>query len=201
MKEKVSHIYLEKVKMKLIVGLGNPGKEYEITRHNLGFMSLDYYAKTYQLNFKFDKSFNAAIIQSVINNEQVIFLKPYTFMNLSGESVSKVVNYFKIDINDILVIQDDMSLNFGKIRLKTNSSSGGQNGIKNIIECLGTKAFLRLKLGILNDDKKDANSFVMGKFNQTELQNIPNILEEVNHCINDFIDGKSLDSLMNQYNK
>ena len=186
--------------MKLIVGLGNPGSKYDNTRHNIGFMVLDHFAKTYNIDFKLDSRFNAELAQSNINGEKVLLLKPHTFMNLSGESVIKVINYYGIDKEDLLVIHDDMAINFNKIIFKFNSSSGGQNGIKNIIKHLKSQEFLRIKFGILNEYKKDANSFVLGKFNQDELQELNNLYQLTDNMILDFISGSSNQELMNKYN-
>ena len=136
--------------MKLIVGLGNPGKEYVNTRHNVGFIVLDYYLG----HVKYKEKFNG-LYYELDKGEKIIFLKPQTFMNNSGDCVKKFVDYYKIDSNDILIIHDDLDLEIGKIKYKYNSSSGGHNGIKSIINMLGTQEFLRLKIGISKIDKKD----------------------------------------------
>ena len=133
--------------MKLIVGLGNPGKEYENTRHNIGFMVIDNYLK----NEKFKTKFNGMYLKKVINNEEVIFLKPLSYMNLSGEVVKKYVNYFKINLSDLLIISDDLDMPCFKIKLKYKGSSGGHNGLKNIIQNINTEEFKRLKIGISNN--------------------------------------------------
>lgn len=112
--------------MKLIIGLGNPGREYEKTRHNIGFMFLEHYISKKNMNtYNWQKKFNSLYLQSEINGEKVIFLKPQTYMNLSGEAVRNFVNFFKININDILVISDDLDLLVGNFKLKLNGSSGG----------------------------------------------------------------------------
>ena len=121
--------------MKLVVGLGNPGKEYENTRHNIGFMILDSFIE----NFSLENKFQAMVKKVKIENEDVLFVKPITYMNLSGNAVIKIVNYYHIDKKDILVLQDDLDLDFGSFKLKNNSSSGGHNGIKSIIRSLGTQ--------------------------------------------------------------
>ena len=123
--------------MKLIVGLGNPGKEYENTRHNIGFIFIDNYAKSKNIDINTEK-FNGLYTKTTINNEQVILLKPLSYMNLSGEVVKKYVDYFKININDILVINDDLDMDLGRIRLRLSGSSGGHNGLKNIALNLNT---------------------------------------------------------------
>ena len=181
--------------MKLIIGLGNPGKEYDKTRHNIGYMVLDSYLNS--VNWRKEKL--ALTYKIKTENEDILFIKPTTFMNLSGEAVSYYVNYYKVDINDILVIQDDMDLDLGKIKLKTKSSSGGHNGIKNIINLLKTNEFLRLKIGISkpNDNVID---FVLSKFNKEELNTINEIYEITNNIIDDFINNVKIERMMSTYN-
>ena len=125
--------------MKLIVGLGNPGKEYELTRHNIGFMALDHYLG----NVAFKKKNNALFYEKNINDEKVIFLKPITFMNDSGSAVKYFLNYFNISIEDLLVIYDDMDFDLGNFKLRKFGSSAGHNGIKSIIANLNTEDFKR----------------------------------------------------------
>lgn len=154
--------------MKLIVGLGNPGKEYDNTRHNIGFMILDNYLG----DVKYTEKFDGLIYEKNYNGEKVIFLKPQTFMNNSGMSVIKVVNYYNINVHDILVIHDDLDLDFNTIKIKSNSSSGGHNGIKSIINNLGSQEFDQFKFGISNEYKNNIIDFVLGKFSKEELSNI-----------------------------
>ena len=151
--------------MKLIVGLGNIGKEYDNTRHNVGFMVLD----TMNLDFKLEKKFQAYLCRKKINSEDVIFIKPTTYMNLSGNSVIKVVNYYKIKPDDILVVHDDLDLPFNHFKCKFDSSSGGHNGIKSIIASLNTQKFARLKIGIAHDKSVDTKDYVLGTFSKKEL--------------------------------
>lgn len=181
--------------MKLIVGLGNPGKEYENTRHNIGFMTLNNFLNN--VNWKKEKL--AETYKTRINNEDVLFIKPNTFMNLSGEAVSYYVNYYKIELNNILVIQDDMDLELGTIRLKTASGSGGHNGIKNIIEHLNSNNFLRLKIGI-SKPKYDIIDYVLSKFSQDELKIINASIVKTQNIINDFINNENIERLMSKYN-
>lgn len=181
--------------MKLVVGLGNPGKEYENTRHNVGFMIVDQYIKSVDWKNKFDGLYHV----ETINGEKVIFLKPQTFMNLSGNSVRKVVDFYHIEPNDILVIHDDLDLPFEKLRLKRNSSSGGHNGIKSIISSLGTDSFCRLKIGIDNGKKENTIDFVLSKFSKEEL----NYLEKNAKLYSDIIDSfltKGLEQTMRHFN-
>lgn len=169
--------------MKLIVGLGNPGKEYENTRHNVGFMVVDNYLKTSDWKQKFDGFY---CIKN-FDYEKVLFLKPTTYMNLSGFSVKKVMEYYNIDIKDILIIQDDLDIEIGKYKLKTNSSSGGHNGIKSIINSLNSDSFARLKVGISHDRSKDIIDYVLGKFSKTENKLLENNYAIFNQIIDSFI--------------
>lgn len=181
--------------MKLIIGLGNPGKEYENTRHNIGFMVLDNYLK----DSSWQKKFNALYTAEVINNEKVIFVKPETYMNLSGNSVIEFINFYKIENKDILVIHDDLDLPFGKIRIKTNSSAGGHNGIKSIINRIGNNNFTRLKIGISHNTNGDTKDFVLGKFNKEQLAQLEKTYLLTNKIIEDFI-KYDINKVMNDYN-
>ena len=182
--------------MKLIVGLGNPGKEYENTRHNIGFMVIDNYLK----NEKFKTKFNGMYLKKVINNEEVIFLKPLSYMNLSGEVVKKYDNYFKINLSDLLIISDDLDMPCFKIKLKYKGSSGGHNGLKNIIQNINTEEFKRLKIGISNNLNVDTKSYVLSKFNQEELEKLHKKFEITNNIINDFI-NLDFEKVMSKYNE
>lgn len=181
--------------MKLIVGLGNPGKEYQRTRHNVGFMVLD----SYLGEVKWSSKFNGLYYQTNVNGEKYIFLKPQSYMNLSGGVVRKYVDYFKINIEDILVIQDDLDLSVGKIRIKINSSAGGHNGIKDIIACLQTDAFARLKVGVSNNRGMDTKDYVLGDFSKKDIELINSSFSDINKIIETF-DYKDIDLLMNKYN-
>ena len=184
--------------MKLIVGLGNPGKEYEKTRHNIGFELLDFIAKERSLTFNNEK-FNAKYLELQLKNERVILIKPLSYMNLSGSVVKKYLDYFKISKEDLLVIQDDLDMALGKIKFVYNSSSGGHNGIKNIEEQISSKEYLRLKIGISNNKNISTKDYVLNKFNKEESDIINNSYLKLIDLIEDFI---TLDrnSLMNKYN-
>ena len=184
--------------MKLIVGLGNPGKEYENTRHNVGFDIVDNYAKKYNLDINKSK-FEGKYVDSIINNEKVIILKPQKYMNLSGEVVKKYIDYFKIDIKDILIIHDDLDQEIGKIKLKENSSSGGHNGIKDIEKNIGTKDYKRLKIGISNNKNIDTKDYVLGHFSKEERKIIDNSIEICIGIIDDYL-KLDFGRLMGKYN-
>ncbi len=180
--------------MKLIVGLGNPGKEYENTRHNVGFMVLDHYIENDGWQKKFDGLYQIINVEG----EKILFLKPTTFMNLSGGSVVQASKYYDISAENILIIHDDMDIDFGKFKLKKNSSSGGHNGIKSIIAALNTDTFNRLKIGISHDKNKDTINYVLGKFSKEEINFLNDHYKLYNEIIHSFIcDG--MDQTMNKY--
>lgn len=184
--------------MKLIVGLGNPGKEFENTRHNIGFSLLDLIAKNKGFNFESEK-FNAKYADINVEGERVIFIKPLSYMNLSGLVVKKYMNYFKIENEDLLVIQDDLDMVLGKIKFVYNSSSGGHNGIKNIEEEISTREYLRLKIGISNNKNIDTKDYVLSKFSKDDLEILNNTYVKLINVVEDFI---KLDrsTLMSKYN-
>jgi PTH1 family peptidyl-tRNA hydrolase len=167
--------------MKMVVGLGNPGSEYEKTRHNIGFMVLDKLSSDYT----FDKKYNAMICKK----GSIIYVKPQTFMNLSGESVSKIARFYDINSENILVVHDDIDMEFGKIKYKKSSSHGGQNGIKSIIDHLGTQDFPRVKIGIGRDQFIPVHNYVLGKFtpeqNKTLTQIIDNAILKIDETLED----------------
>lgn len=181
--------------MKLIVGLGNPDKEYDKTRHNVGFMVIDNYLGSVNWSNKF----NALYCEKVINGEKIIFVKPLTYMNNSGNAVVEFVRYFNIDNKDILVIQDDLDLNVGDYKLKMHSSSGGHNGIKSIIASLGNQDFPRLKVGIGSVKKDEVIDYVLGKFSKSELEVLNELFNTFDKIINSFI-NEGIDKTMNVYN-
>ena len=184
--------------MKLIVGLGNPGKEYENTRHNIGFMFLDDYCN--QIGLSVDKKkFNGLYAKTKIQGEDVIFLKPQSYMNLSGEVVFAFVNYFKIDVSDILIIHDDLDLYLGNYRLKQKGSAGGHRGLLNIEHYLQTNQYKRLKIGISNNKNIDTKDYVLGKFSKEEQTVLNSIKPVVHEIINGFF-TENFSNLMSKYN-
>lgn len=184
--------------MKLIVGLGNPGREYEKTRHNIGFMFLDSFAESLRVT-DFKTKFNGSYAKTKINGEDVLLLKPLSYMNLSGEVVSKFVRYFNIDISDILVISDDLDLYIGNFKLKQSGSSGGHNGLKNIELHLHTPKYKRLKIGISNDKKMDTKDYVLGKFGSEDMHVLKELMNTTNKILNDFV-IEDFNILMSKYN-
>lgn len=181
--------------MKLIVGLGNPGKEYDNTRHNIGFKVIDEYLG----NVDWQKKSNALYCKINKFSETIYFLKPTTFMNLSGIAVREFINYYNIETKDILIIQDDLDQPCGQYKLKKNSSSGGHNGIKSIIKELGTDSFSRLKIGINTDKKYDTIDFVLGRLSSSEINEFEKNKSTYKEIIDSFIkDG--IEKTMNIYN-
>ena len=185
--------------MKLVVGLGNKGREYENTRHNMGFMLIDRYLQYKNITDKFKEKFNAIYIETTINNEKVIFIKPMTYMNNSGIAVRAFVDFYKLSSEDVLVISDDLDLDLGKFRLRRNGSSGGHNGLKSIISHLGTDNFKRLRIGISND-KDDVINYVLSKFSKKELNEIDTMFDTIALVLDDYF-VMDFTSLMSKYNR
>ena len=181
--------------MKLIVGLGNPGKEYENTRHNIGFMVLDDYLG----NVKWSNKFNALYYESFIGTEKVIFLKPLTYMNNSGNAVGEFVRYYNFDMKDILIIQDDLDEEIGLYKLKVNSSSGGHNGIKNIILHTGSQNFNRIRVGIDRSKYIKVVDYVLSRFTKDEQDAINQGIENASDAVIDYLDH-GFNHAMNRFN-
>ena len=183
--------------MKLIVGLGNPGKEYEKTRHNMGFLCIDYFAKKNNVEINKNK-FDGLYTELIYKQEKILLLKPMKYINLSGEVIKKYIDFYKIDVNDILIISDDLDMPFGKLKLKYKGSSGGHNGLKNIEQHLKTQEYKRIKIGISNNKEIDTKDYVLGKIKDDKLLN--DTINKVSEVLKDYID-LSFDNLMNKYNK
>ena len=184
--------------MKLIVGLGNPGKKYDKTRHNMGFMVVDLLAD--QAKIDVDKEvFHALMGRGTIYNEDVIIFKPQTFMNLSGTAVQEVVHYFKIDISDIIVVYDDMALEPGRIRLRHEGSSGGHKGMQNIIDCLSTEQIKRIRVGIGEPGDWDNVDYVLSKPLKDEMPLIDEAIENACNALKEALKS-DFDRAMNKFN-
>ena len=166
-------IQKENPDMKIIAGLGNPTKEYEGTRHNIGFSVIDKLADKYNISMN-EKKHKAICGKGMIEGEKVILLKPQTYMNLSGESVVDAVNFYKVDPEeDVIIIYDDLDLDVGKLRIRAKGSAGGHNGMKNIIAHLGTQVFPRIRVGVGAKPKDwDLADYVLGRFPKEELPEI-----------------------------
>lgn len=186
------------MKIKLVVGLGNPGKQYVNTRHNMGFEVLDNIAKRLGIiNWK--ERDGGMYFDTYINMARVIFLKPQRYINLSGDVMIEFVRFFNISIEDILVISDDLDLPLGSIRLKQKGSSGGHNGLKNIESQLQTNEYKRIKIGISNNKEIDTKDYVLGKLSKEDKNKLKPVIETVTNATLEFINTPFIE-LMGKYN-
>lgn len=189
--------------MKLIIGLGNPGENYKNTRHNLGFMVID--ALVQDSNFKiFKKELNkkhqAEVIKGQIKDNEVILAKPQTFMNLSGEATQKIINYYKINSNNVWIIIDDINLPLGKLKIKTKGSSGGHKGLESIIKTIKTDEITRFRLGIGQERKIPKEKYVLQRFNIQELPIIKKAIRKTKEAII-FALENGINKTMTKYNQ
>lgn len=173
--------------MKLVVGLGNPDERYQKTRHNTGFMAIDYFASKYQIEFRLAPQFKGMLASINLEGHKALLLKPMTYMNLSGESVEAVMKYYKIDLEDILVISDDLDSTTGRVRVRANGSAGGHNGHKNIMSHLGSCEYKRIKIGIDRSPIIPVIDWVLERFKEDEMVLINQAIEKTSDAIIDFI--------------
>lgn len=183
--------------MYLIVGLGNPGDQYKNTRHNVGFDIIDLIAEKYNISLSRVK-FKGIYGEANIRGEKVILLKPQTYMNLSGESVRGICDFFKIDSENIIVIYDDISLEIGKLRIRNKGSAGGHNGIKNIITQLSTDVFPRIKVGV-GQPKHDLVNHVLGKFDKEDREKVEKVFGATINTVECILEY-SVEVAMNKFN-
>ena len=186
---------------KLIVGLGNPGEKYFETKHNVGFMLVDKLCKDLNLKFTVDKIFQSEIASTFLNGEKVYFIKPTTFMNESGKAVHALLTYYGLDIEDLLIIYDDLDMEVGKIRLRAKGSAGGHNGIKSIIQHIGTQVFNRVKIGI--GRPKNGMSVVhhvLSTFDKDDYIGILQSIDKVDDSVNYYLQEKNFEKTMQRYN-
>lgn len=184
----------------IIVGLGNVGKEYEMTRHNVGFMVMDKLAEKY--GFRFDKTkFNSYCTVTSISNKKILVMKPNTYMNRSGIAVIEAMQFYKIPIQNVIIVYDDTSLDVGKIRIRRSGSDGGHNGIKNIIYLAGANNFPRIKIGISNKPhpQYSLSDWVLGKFTADDMSHINSAVDVTCEAIENII-SRGIDYAMNMYN-
>lgn len=186
--------------MKLIVGLGNPGKQYIQSRHNIGFIAIDKILDHHKLEVKVDTKLQSAYTKTKIFGEDVIFAKPLTYMNLSGDAVTKLMNFYKVSVDDVLIILDDTALPLGKVRIRQTGSHGGQNGLKDIINKLGTKDFKRIRIGIGQHTHMDKVDFVLGKLTPNELDVILPAVDDVLYAVTEWITTNNFNQIMTKYN-
>lgn len=187
--------------MKLIAGLGNPGKEYASTRHNSGWMALDLLAEKCGADVT-TKKFNAYIATVRIEGEQVMLMKPLTYMNESGQAVSQAVSYYHIDPSDILILHDDMDLPTGSVRIRTGGSAGGQKGMKSIIQCLGTDQIARIRIGVGHSKRGEHElvpDWVLSPVPKSERDVYEKALADAASAAYDWV-YRPMDRIMNEYN-
>ena len=159
--------------MKLIVGLGNPGPEYRETRHNVGFMVADALVDRWRVSDQWREKFEALLIKTTVGEEAVILAKPMTFMNLSGQAVAGLAGFYKIEPADIFVVTDDVALPVGRLRARREGGAGGHNGLKSIIQSIGTQAFPRMRVGVgRGDNRRDLADHVLGRFEADERDTV-----------------------------
>ena len=190
------------MKYKAIVGLGNPGLRYKYTRHNIGFMFIDSISKDYNRDFHLDKSLRCMLADKIVEvngeNIKLLFIKPTTYMNNSGECVESVLKYYNIQVEDLLVIHDDLDLPVAKVRIRPNGSSGGQKGMQNIIDHLATTNINRIRIGI--DKDGDTIDYVLSKFPKDDKAKIDIVLDKASKMIDDYLTMK-FENFMNEYNR
>ena len=188
--------------MKLIVGLGNPGVKYVKTRHNIGFMFVDYIINNVSTSSSWKSMFNSQYCKLNYLDQDFIFLKPETFMNLSGKAVIAFLSYFKIAKKDILIIHDELDFDLGVVRLKDSGGSAGHNGIKSIVSSIGTNNFLRMRIGISRPEDKriPVDAWVLGKFSATDLDSIKEVFYD-SKLIFDSLYTNGLKETQNKFNK
>ena len=186
--------------MYLVAGLGNPEKKYDYTRHNIGFAALALFADNNNIKLN-KKKFKAVYGEGVIGGEKIIAAMPQTYMNLSGDSVSEIVSFYKISPQNIIIINDDISLALGRQRIRVKGSAGGHNGLKSIISRLGTDEFIRIKIGVGAPENKDYDlaDYVLGKFSKDEMKILSFVLSDVSDAISMIIKSGA-DRAMNKYN-
>lgn len=187
--------------MKLLVGLGNPGPLYVKTRHNIGFMALDLFAMENNVNFKEEKKLKCLLGVTTIQGEKIYLCKPLTYMNLSGEAVSAVMNYYKINRQDLIVVVDDLDSNPGRLRLRADGSSGGHNGLKSIIAHLGTEEFKRIKIGIGRDRLIPVPDYVLGAIKEEDLPATKEAIKNACAALREFAEGISFLKISSKYSK
>ena len=185
--------------MYIIAGLGNPGKEYAGSRHNVGFMTLDELADRYNIDVR-EKAYKALIGKGMIEGNKVILVKPQTYMNLSGESIRSVMDYYKTEPSEFIVIYDDISLDVGQLRIRKKGSAGGHNGIKNIIAHLGTQEFPRIKVGVGDKPPRmDLADYVLSRFSKEDREKMEQAFKDAAEAVEVMI-AEGPDAAMNQFN-
>ena len=186
--------------MKLIVGLGNPGAEYDNTRHNIGFDVIDELSRKHNIPVRSMEK-HGLVGKGMIGSDKVMLVKPQTFMNISGVCVAGLVDYYSLDMEDVIIIYDDVTLDIGKIRLRPHGSAGGHNGIKNIIAHLGTQVFPRIKVGVGEKPKKyDLADYVLSHFTKAERKEMEEGYQKAIQAVEKILAGE-MEAAMNEFNR
>ncbi len=186
-----------------MVGLGNPGLKYEFNRHNIGFRIVDSLARNIEIEFKKVKSYYSLISRGMINNHKVMLVKPQTFMNLSGRAVSKVVSYYKIPLQGLLIVYDDLNLELGQVRIRKKGSAGGHKGIESIMQYLNSEEIPRLRIGIGNPSVNfnfNCMSYVLSNYNNNEKEKIEEVIQLSTEAIKTVIED-GFEKAMRKYNR
>jgi len=189
--------------LKIVVGLGNPGLKYEFTRHNIGFRVVDSLAQTIEIEFKKVRSYYSLISRGMIDNHKLMLVKPQTFMNLSGRAVSKIVSYYKIPLQDLLIVYDDLNLELGQIKIRKKGSTGGHKGMESIMQYLHSEEIPRLRIGIGNlsvNFNFDCVSYVLSNFNDDEEDKIKETIKLSTEAIKTVIED-DFEKAMRKYNR
>lgn len=184
----------------LLVGLGNPGKSYDGTRHNIGFELIDRFAYKIGAEFRAQHKFKGSLAEGKVGNDSIYLLKPSTYMNLSGEAVVLVMHYFQIDLSRLMILTDDVAIPLGQLRIRINSGSGGHNGLKSVEECLQTIRYARLRIGVGDREVGDLADHVLSRFSQEEQKLIPGVLERAVQAVEIWLD-KGITSAMDFANR
>jgi len=185
--------------MKLVVGLGNPGKKYNGTRHNVGYELIGQFGANYDTGRPKSK-FNAELVETTIRNEKTVLACPLTFMNLSGQTVVEAVNFYKLQLDDVLIVCDDFNLDVGRLRFRPGGSSGGQNGLEDIIRRLGSREFARLRIGVGKPPPEwNVSNYVLGRFDTTDRETITQSIDRAVNAVEHWVEF-GIQSAMNQFN-
>lgn len=185
----------------MVVGLGNPGKQYEKTRHNAGFMALEVLEKEFNAS-PFGNKQTATLSKANVGGKEVLFVRPLTFMNLSGNAVNEVSSYYKVPQENIIVIADDISMDVGRMRIRDKGSDGGHNGLKDIIRVLGNQQFVRIKIGVGQKPHPnyDLADWVLSRFGKEDLEKLNNVLQSVPGAIKLLLNG-DISGAQNRFNR
>lgn len=187
----------------MVVGLGNPGLQYEFSRHNIGFRIIDNFALNIETEFKRVKSYDSLVSRGKLMNHKLILVKPQTYMNLSGKSVNKIVSYYRISFQDLLIVYDDLNLELGQIRIRKRGSAGGHKGVESIIQYLNSEDIPRLRIGIGKpsiNSNFDYVSYVLSNFNNNEKDKISEVIQLSTEAIKTVIED-GLEKAMRKYNR